>query len=181
MTSRTVAASANTIWSRTYSICGVGHLRASGQGGLGPLGCIIAVMMNRRDALAIAPLLLLNAAASQAEAQTASGAPRGPVFQHDLPNLTMDDWQVTVSEIDEKPGNVGKPHQHPGFVLVYVLEGAVVTKISGQPERTYSAGEMFYEPPGSTHEVSRNASDTKPAKFLAFIFAKKGLPLVKPV
>jgi quercetin dioxygenase-like cupin family protein len=66
-------------------------------------------------------------------------------------------------------------------VLVYVLEGAVVTKISGQPEKTYSAGEMFYEPPGSTHEVSRNASDTKPAKFLAFIFAKKGVPLVKPV
>lgn len=156
-------------------------MRASGQGGLGPLGCIIAVMMNRRDALAIAPLLLLNAAASQAEAQTAPGAPRGPVFQHELPNLTMDDWQVTVSEIDEKPGNVGKPHQHPGFVLVYVLEGAVVTKISGQPERTYSVGEMFYEPPGSTHEASRNASDTKPAKFLAFIFAKKGLPLVKPV
>jgi quercetin dioxygenase-like cupin family protein len=98
-----------------------------------------------------------------------------------LPNLTLDDWQVTVSEIDEKPGNVGRPHQHPGFVLVYVLEGAVVTKISGQPEKTYSAGEMFYEPPGSTHEVSRNASDTKPAKFLAFIFAKKGVPLVKPV
>jgi quercetin dioxygenase-like cupin family protein len=138
-------------------------------------------MMNRRDALAIAPLLLLNAAASQAEAQTASGAPRGPGLQNDFPNQTKDDWQVTVSEIDEKPGNVGKPHQHPGFVLVYVLEGAVVTKISGQPERTYSAGEMFYEPPGSTHEVSRNASDTKPAKFLAFIFAKKGLPLVKPV
>jgi len=67
----------------------------------------------------------------------------------------MDDWQVTVSEIDEKPGNVGRPHQHPGFVLVYVLEGAVVTRISGQPERTYSPGEMFYEPPGSTHEVSR--------------------------
>src|SRR5580700_1284853 len=98
-------------------------------------------MINRRDALAIAPLLLLNAAASQAEAQTAQEPPRGPVFQHDLPNLTMDDWQVTVSEIDEKPGNVGRPHQHPGFVLVYVLEGAVVTKISGQPERTYSAGE----------------------------------------
>jgi len=93
----------------------------------------------------------------------------------------MDDGQVTESETDEKPGNVGRPHQHPGFVLVYVLEGAVVTRISGQPERTYSPGEMFYEPPGSTHEVSRNASDTKPAKFLAFIFAKKGVPLVKPV
>lgn len=93
----------------------------------------------------------------------------------------MDDWQVTVDEIDNKPGSVGRPHQHPGFVLVYVLEGQVVTKISGQPQRTYSAGEMFYEPPGATHEVSRNASKTKPARFLAFVFAKKGLPLTKPV
>lgn len=57
---------------------------------------------------------------------------------------------------------------------------AVVTKVSGQPEKTYTAGQMFYEAPGSTHEVSRNGSKTKPARFLAFIFAKKGLPLVTP-
>ena len=64
--------------------------------------------------------------------------------------------------------------------FVYVLEGEVVTKISDQQQTTYSAGQMFYEQPGSTHEVSRNASTTKPAKFLAMIFAKKGLPLVTP-
>jgi quercetin dioxygenase-like cupin family protein len=75
---------------------------------------------------------------------------------------------------------VGHPHRHPGFVLAYVLEGAVVTKVSGQLEKTYTVGEMFYEPPGSTHEVSRNASATEPAKFLALIFAKKGVPLVIP-
>jgi quercetin dioxygenase-like cupin family protein len=140
-------------------------------------------MTNRRDALAMAPLLLLQAAMSKANAQSKRDTTPGPppIFEHDLPNLTMDDWQVTVSEIEQKPGSVGHAHQHPGFVLVYVLEGAVVTKISGQPQRTYSAGELFYEPPGSTHEVSNNASDTKPAKFLAFIFAKKGLPLVKLV
>jgi len=72
------------------------------------------------------------------------------------------------------PGRVGQTHHHPGFVLAYVLEGSVVTKISGQPERTYRAGEMFYEAPGSTHEVSKNASATEPAKLLALIFAKKG-------
>src|SRR5215510_5045930 len=68
----------------------------------------------------------------------------------------------------------------PGFVLAYVLEGEVVAKITGSPEATYGPGQMFYEYPGSTHEVSRNASGTKPAKFLAFIFAKKGLPLTSP-
>jgi quercetin dioxygenase-like cupin family protein len=134
-------------------------------------------MITRRDALAGTPWLLLLQAA--AHAQTAPGPP--PVFQQDLPNLSMEDWQVTVSEIHQAPGQVGKAHRHPGFVLVYVLEGAMVAKISGGPEKTYTAGQMFYEHPGSTHEVSRNASATQPARFLAFIFARKGLPLTTPV
>jgi quercetin dioxygenase-like cupin family protein len=133
-------------------------------------------MFTRRDAFAAASLFLCNTRAG-AQAQPA----RAPVYQHDLPNLTLDDWQVTVSEINVPPAQVGRAHRHPGFVLVYVLEGAMVTKISGQPETTYKAGQMFFEAPGSTHEVSRNASDTQPAKFLAFIFAKKGLPLTTPV
>jgi quercetin dioxygenase-like cupin family protein len=71
-------------------------------------------------------------------------------------------------------------HRHPGFVLVYVLDGEVVTKISGQEQRTFRTGEMLFEPPGSTHEVSRNASDTQPARLLAMIFAKKNSPLTGP-
>jgi len=63
-------------------------------------------------------------------------------------------------------------------VLVYIPEGDIVAKSLGPEQKTYSAGQMFYEPPGSTHEVSRNASTTKPAKFLALIFAKKGSQLV---
>jgi quercetin dioxygenase-like cupin family protein len=111
--------------------------------------------------------------------QAASTPP--PVFKHDLPNVTMDGWEVTVSYVDYPPGRVGTAHRHPGFVLAYVLEGAVVTKISGQgDERTYTAGQMFYEQPGATHEVSKNASQTQPARLLAMIFAKKGSALVTP-
>ncbi len=113
-------------------------------------------------------------------AQGAERAGADLVFKHDLPNLTMDDWEVTVSTVDYSPGRVGKVHHHAGFVLAYVLEGNVVTRISGQEERTYKTGEMFYEPPGSTHEVSRNASETQPAKLLALIFAKKGAQLTMP-
>src|SRR5438105_2540021 len=100
--------------------------------------------MTRGDALPTAPLLfMLNAAASNnAEAQ-AIQAGRGPVFQNDLHNVSFDGWQVIVSEIHETPGQVGRTHRHPGFVLVYVLEGSVVAKVSGQPETTYSAGQMF--------------------------------------
>ena len=135
-------------------------------------------MKTRRDALTAALALLTEAAAS---AQNQSGAAsRGPVFVHDLPDLTMDGWQVTVSEVPYPPGRVGAMHHHAGFVLAYVLEGNVVTKVSGQPEKVYKTGEMFYEPPGSTHEVSKNASATEPAKLLALIFAKKGETLTMP-
>lgn len=39
---------------------------------------------------------------------------------------------------------------------------------------------MFYEQPGATHEVSKNASQTQPAKLLAMIFAKKRATLTTP-
>ena len=135
-------------------------------------------MTDRRDLLAGALALFAGAVAKAQDHTAHSGAP--PVFEHDLPNVTMDGWQVHVSIVDMPPGREGKPHHHPGFVLAYVLEGAIVTKISGQPETTYQTGQMFYEPPGSTHQVSRNDSTTQPAKLLAMIFAKKGLPLVTP-
>jgi quercetin dioxygenase-like cupin family protein len=147
------------------------------------------MMMTRRDAVASLTLLAeFLTATRQADAQTQAtppappSAPLPPVFKHDLPNLTMDDWEVTVSYVDYAPGRVGAAHRHPGFVLAYVLEGSVIAKISGQgEEKTYTAGQMFYEQPGATHEVSKNASQTQPARLLAMIFAKKGSTLTTPV
>jgi quercetin dioxygenase-like cupin family protein len=135
-------------------------------------------MTTRRDTLAAALALFTEAAASAQNQKVP--ALRGPVFQHDLPNLTMDNWQVTVSEVRYPPGHVGQTHHHAGFVLAYVLEGNFVTKISGQPEKIYRTGEMFYEAPGDTHEVSKNASSTEPARLIALIFAKKGETLTAP-
>jgi quercetin dioxygenase-like cupin family protein len=140
----------------------------------------MAQNITRRNAIAHSALLMLAAAAGGAAQTPAPAQGRGPVFVHDLPDVTMKDWQVHVSYVDMAPGRVGKPHRHPGFVLAYVLKGAVVTKISGQDEKTYQVGEMFYEPPGSTHQVSRNASSTEPARLLAMIFAPKGVPLTAP-
>ena len=143
------------------------------------------MMITRRDAVAslalFAEMLALNGEVS-AEAQTTPApAPPPPVFTHDLPNLTMDGWEVTVSHVNYPPGRVGAVHHHAGFVLAYVLEGTVITKISGQgEEKTYTVGQMFYEQPGATHEVSKNASQTEPARLLAMIFAKKGSTLTTP-
>jgi quercetin dioxygenase-like cupin family protein len=142
------------------------------------------MMITRRDAVASFALfaeLITSGRLAEARPQAAPAAPRPPVFKHDLPNLTMDDWEVTVSYVDYAPGRVGAVHHHAGFVLAYVLEGAVVAKVSGQgAERTYATGEMFYEQPGATHEVSKNASQTQPARLLAMIFAKRGATLTTP-
>ena len=146
------------------------------------------MMMTRRDAVAAFALFADFLASDRdlaAQAQTAPGtpapAPRPPVFKQDLPNVSLDGWEVTVSHVDYEPGRVGAVHHHAGFVLAYVLEGTVITKISGQgEEKTYTKGQMFYEQPGATHEVSKNASQTQPAKLLAMIFAKKGSTLSTP-
>ena len=39
--------------------------------------------------------------------------------------------------------------------------------LEGQPEHIYRAGECWYETPGAHHLISRNASNTEPAKLLA--------------
>ncbi len=135
-------------------------------------------MLTRRDALASLALVLPFLAAD-AEAQPTQSTVTS-VFKHDLPDLTMDGWEVNVSWVDYPPGRVGSAHKHPGFTLAYVLQGAVVAKVTGQEERTYKTGQMFMEPPGSVHEVSRNASQTEPARLLALNFAKKGLPATTP-
>src|SRR5205814_1754583 len=97
-------------------------------------------MMNRRDAVASLALFAeFIVSSGHADAQTPPAAPRPPVFTHDLPNVTLDGWEVTVSHVDYAPGRVGAAHKHPGFVLAYVLEGSVITKISDQgEEKTYN-------------------------------------------
>jgi quercetin dioxygenase-like cupin family protein len=102
------------------------------------------------------------------------------VFQHDLPDLMMSGWQVSVAEVTTPPGVVDPRHQHPGFVLGYVLEGDLRFQVAGQPETVIHTGEMFYEPPGSVHAVSASASPTKPVRFLALILAEKGKALTTP-
>jgi quercetin dioxygenase-like cupin family protein len=140
------------------------------------------MMMTRRDAVASLALFAeLMVSSREADAQTPGAAQVTAVFTHALPDISLKDWDVTVSHVDYGPGGGGPAHHHAGFVLAYVVEGAVVSKVSGQgTEATFTRGQMFYEQPGATHEVSRNASQTQPARLLALIFAPKGATLTAP-
>jgi len=132
--------------------------------------------MTRRMLFETATALLLFARAANGQ-----GAPRGrPVFQHDLPNLTLDGWTVTAVEVADGPGESSPPHRHPGITIAYVLEGEIRSKVGDEPERTFATGEMFIETPQQLHAVSRNASESRPAKLLAILLSEKGRPLTSP-
>jgi quercetin dioxygenase-like cupin family protein len=107
-------------------------------------------------------------------------APAKPVFQHDLPEVALKGWSVTAVEVTYQPGESSTAHRHPGITIAYVLEGEIRSKVGDQPEKTYSAGQMFIETPGELHAVSANASTTRPAKLLALLLAEKGKPLTTP-
>ena len=68
----------------------------------------------------------------------------------------------------------------PAFVLNYVLEGSVVMQVKGGKQVTLTAGQSFYEGHDDVHVVDRNASSTKPAKFLVVLMKDKGAPAVVP-
>lgn len=90
-----------------------------------------------------------------------------PNFSHVLPNIPGK--SLVAVEVSYPPGGASMPHRHAksAFIYAYVVSGRIVSQVAGQPERTYSAGESFYEVPGAHHVVSRNASDSEPAKLLA--------------
>jgi quercetin dioxygenase-like cupin family protein len=106
--------------------------------------------------------------------------PAKTVFQHDLPDVSLKGWSVTAVEVTYQPGQSSAAHRHPGITIAYVLEGEVRSKIGDQPEQTFTAGQMFLETPGELHAVSRNASDSRPARLLALLLAEKGKPLTTP-
>ena len=73
-------------------------------------------------------------------------------------------------------GEASQPHRHNAVLFVYVLEGSIITQVKGGSPQTVHAGEVFYESPTDVHIVSRNASDTQPAKLLVFYVKAKGTP-----
>jgi len=79
------------------------------------------------------------------------------------------------------PGASDPIHRHNAHAFVYVLEGTVVMQVKGGKEVTLTPGQSFYEGPNDIHTVGRNASTTKPAKFIVVLIKDKGAPVLTPV
>jgi Na+/melibiose symporter-like transporter/quercetin dioxygenase-like cupin family protein len=99
-----------------------------------------------------------------------------PVIAEKLPNAAGK--SLTAVVVSYAPGGKSAKHHHAGSVFVYVLSGSIRSEVSGAgPAKVYKAGESFFEPPGSEHLVSENASDTEPASLLAVFVADDGARL----
>jgi quercetin dioxygenase-like cupin family protein len=137
-------------------------------------------MMNRRQALKSAGAILPLAGQLRAQAAAQEQLKRINLSTQDLPQMDGQNLVVTVQQLEYAPGGSSDAHRHNGCTFVYVLEGALVAKLDDGPETTYTAGQMFYEQPLHLHAVSRNASQTAPAKFLVFRVIEKGKPATVP-
>jgi quercetin dioxygenase-like cupin family protein len=82
--------------------------------------------------------------------------------------------------VDYPPGSVDPIHRHNAHGFIYVLEGSIVMQVRGGKEVTLTPGQTFYEGPDDVHVVGRNASKTKPAKFVVFFVKDKGAPILVP-
>jgi len=102
-----------------------------------------------------------------------------PLISKDL--TALPGKEVLMVKADYPPGGSDPIHRHNAQTFVYVLEGSVVMQVKGGKEVTLTAGQTFYEAPDDVHLVSRNASSTKPAKFIVFLVKDKDAPVLIPV
>jgi len=89
--------------------------------------------------------------------------------------------EVVMITVEYAPGGSDPVHRHNASAFVYVLEGSIVMQVKGGKQVTLSPGETFYEGPDDVHVVGRNASKTKPAKFVVLLIKDPGTPVLVPV
>jgi quercetin dioxygenase-like cupin family protein len=108
-----------------------------------------------------------------------NGAKVTSLMQKDLPNYPGKEGLMI--SVEYGPGGSDPIHKHDANAFVYVLEGSIVMQVKGEKEVTLSPGETYYEGPSDIHLVSRNASTSKPAKFIVVLLKNKDAPVVMPV
>src|SRR5262244_710852 len=89
--------------------------------------------------------------------------------------------EVLMITVEKAPGGSDPIHRHNAHGFIYVLEGSIVMQVEGGKEVTLTPGQTFYESPSDVHVVGRNASSTKPVKFLVVLIKDKGAPILVPV
>ena len=95
-------------------------------------------------------------------------------------DLDIPGREVLMMTVEYPPSSADPIHRHNASAFVYVLEGSIVMQVKGGKQVTLGPGETFYEGPDDVHIVGRNASSTKPAKFIVILVKHKGAPVLIP-
>jgi quercetin dioxygenase-like cupin family protein len=150
------------------------HMRPISLAVIAGLACALAIGKTLPSAMdtissVVAPLCATSAAA---------GSPLDKVeliASHALPNVPGK--RVTIVRVFYGPGGFTPAHRHAGTVTAYVTKGEIRSQLGGGPVETFKVGQSFFEPPGTTHLVSANASNTEPAELVAVFVADEGAEL----
>src|SRR5215471_1682228 len=135
-----------------------------------------------KSLLMLVLLILMMSGAVVAQEAVAGKAPQAsvtPLTSKDLPDVPGK--EVLMITVEYPPGSVDPIHRHNAHAFIYVLEGSIIMQVKGGKEVTVNPGQTFYEGPDDIHVVGRNASKTKPAKFVVFFVKDKGAPVLVPV
>ena len=142
----------------------------------------LAVIAGFACALAITRVLPLTIDAVSAVVEPLCATPAGsaldtvePIGSYALPNVPGK--RVTMVRVFYGPGGFTRAHRHAGSVTAYITKGEIRSQLGGGPLETFKVGQSFFEPPGSTHLVSANASNTEPAELIAVFVADEGAQL----
>jgi quercetin dioxygenase-like cupin family protein len=98
-----------------------------------------------------------------------------PIASYALPNVPGK--RVTIVRVFYGPGGFSRAHRHAGSVTAFVTKGEIRSQLGGGPVEIFQVGQSFFEPPGATHLVSANASNTEPAELIAVFVADEGAQL----
>jgi quercetin dioxygenase-like cupin family protein len=161
-----------------FAISGFSPSRADGRPAL------LAVVAGLACALAVARALpaIYDAISNAVAPLCASAEPTGsaldkvePIGSYALPNVPGK--RVTIVRVFYGPGGFTRPHKHAGSVTAYIAKGEIRSQLGGGPVEVFKVGQSFFEPPGSTHMISANASNTEPAELVAVFVADEGAQL----
>jgi quercetin dioxygenase-like cupin family protein len=124
----------------------------------------------------------MDAISTAIEPLCASSEPAGstldtvePIGSYALPNVPGK--RVTIVRVFYGPGGFTRAHRHAGSVTAYITKGEIRSQLAGGPVEIFKVGQSFFEPPGATHLVSANASNTEPAELIAVFVADEGAQL----
>jgi quercetin dioxygenase-like cupin family protein len=124
----------------------------------------------------LAPALIIGCVAFAAPASQAAEAVVTPLLTKALADYPGK--EVEMITVQYQPGGVDPVHRHNAHAFIYVLEGSIIMQVKGGKEVTLTPGQTFYEGPNDVHVVGKNASSTKPAKFVVMLIKKEGAPIL---